>query len=347
MGITTITLNRENLVNKREAHYIEGEVLKIIGLRAYLKEAISYENGAYTAVHIFDGNGQELTEGTTGDYILNNEGATIDFNSQPTVSPYTATYYGVGSIIWADDVNELQDAVKQLNNAGLAKDGSVTMTGNLNLGTNNITNVGTVDGVDISTHDHSNGQGNLIPAEGLANNSVITSKILDGNVTTAKINDSAVTNDKIANGTIESGKLNALSILNMLYPIGSVYLTFSASATCPLSILGGTWEKLTDLFLVGAGNLYPLGGVGGEATHTLTHEEMPIHRHNVLGTDSHGDTWSELKYSKGIIGRNSGNQYYKELDVTSTNSFIENTGGGQAHNNLPPYKAVNMWRRTA
>lgn len=36
-----------------------------------------------------------------------------------------------------------------------------------------------------------------------------------------------------------------------------------------------------------------------------------------------------------------------DYNVIPTTNTVNNTGNGQAHNNMPPYLAVNMWRRTA
>lgn len=95
---------------------------------------------------------------------------------------------------------------------------------------------------------------------------------------------------------------------------------------------GGTWQLLEDSFLVGAGNLYTLGATGGEAEHTLTVDEIPNHTHR-----------------DNIYNQGSGMTYNHVTWGTCGTDNIAGTavGGGQAHNNLPPYTAVNMWLRTA
>lgn len=118
---------------------------------------------------------------------------------------------------------------------------------------------------------------------------------------------------------------------NRIYPVGSIYM--SVESTSPASLYGGTWEQLKDRFLLSAGDTYTAGATGGEATHTLTIEEMPSHNHNktVTGTI---DTAGEACIAKTV----SGNRNYMSIGAQ---------GGGQAHNNMPPYLAVYMWKRTA
>lgn len=92
---------------------------------------------------------------------------------------------------------------------------------------------------------------------------------------------------------------------------------------------------------MGAGNTYALGAEGGEATHTLTVNEMPSHSHNFV----YGGTALCLGVTSSaeITGGFASGAYWNNLN--KRRSEIASTGGGQAHNNLPPYKAVYFWER--
>lgn len=94
---------------------------------------------------------------------------------------------------------------------------------------------------------------------------------------------------------------------------------------------------------MGAGNDYALGDVGGEAEHTLTVDEMPSHSHNFV----YGGSALCLGVTSGaeITGGFASGAYWNNLN--KRRSDIASTGGGKAHNNLPPYQAVFMWQRTA
>lgn len=121
------------------------------------------------------------------------------------------------------------------------------------------------------------------------------------------------------------------NMFNLIYPVGSVYI--SVNSTNPASLFGGTWEQIKDRFLLACGSTYNAGATGGEATHTLTIAEMPSHNH----------TWGWRKSAA------SGNNAWDASgsDKTGTSSdIIGNTGGGKPHNNMPPYLAVYMWKRT-
>lgn len=120
-------------------------------------------------------------------------------------------------------------------------------------------------------------------------------------------------------------------IRDFFYPVGSIYM--SVNNTDPSTLFGGTWEQLTDRFLLAAGTTYVAGDIGGEATHTLTTQEIPSHRHSVnpvgqagTGTSSYG----------GV-----------QLNAIFSDQYSGYEGGGQAHNNMPPYLVVYMWKRTA
>lgn len=363
--MTITNLNFREIVDKKDPHEILSETLSVSNRKAYLCEAIEYSDGSYAPVAIFDSNSSQLTEGVQ--YTLNSAGAYITFQDSysPTVGPYTARYTGVGSIIWSHDVTEIQDAVTTINLKALNKQGD-TLEGVLNVDGYDISNVSTINNIHLWTHDHSSGNGNQIPTAGIENDAVTTEKISDLNITTEKLSSklnngtaavgtdnikngavttseiasNAVENDKIKTDTISFNKLNKISFLNALYPVGAVYITFNSSETCPLAtILGGTWIKVTDMFLVGAGNLYSLGGEGGEKEHTLIINEMPNHTHT-LTVKNYNESGHYI-IDENRVG-SPGSEYESTVTWTTNNS-----GGGQAHNNMPPYKAVNIWRRTA
>lgn len=125
---------------------------------------------------------------------------------------------------------------------------------------------------------------------------------------------------------------------NQMFPIGYIYI--STNATSPANLFGGTWERIQDTFLLAAGTTYAAGATGGEAEHTLTENEMPSHSHD---------------YQKPVLNYVGGNSYldingttsgWRGSDASGTNN-TKNAGGGQAHNNMPPYLAVYVWKRTA
>lgn len=59
------------------------------------------------------------------------------------------------------------------------------------------------------------------------------------------------------------------------HPVGSYY--WSSESTDPSTLFGGTWERVKDRFVLAAGDSYAVGATGGEATHTLSYNEMPLH----------------------------------------------------------------------
>jgi hypothetical protein len=136
-------------------------------------------------------------------------------------------------------------------------------------------------------------------------------------------------------GWIYSRALSSL-ILEAVYPVGSIYM--SVNSTSPATLFGGTWKAIQGKFLLGAdGGAYKAGNTGGEAAHTLTESEMPSHRHSIWFPNDGGEQSAEIGYPD----TGSKNTYYAEASKTS------GTGGGAAHNNMPPYLAVYIWKRTA
>lgn len=124
------------------------------------------------------------------------------------------------------------------------------------------------------------------------------------------------------------------SLVDLFYPIGSIYM--STDSTSPQSRFTGTyWLPIYDRFLLGAGNTYTAKAKGGEATHTLTVDEIPSHRHVLWFPNEGGEQSAEIGYPKA----GSKKTWYAEASKTGP------VGGGGAHNNMPPYYTVYMWRR--
>ena len=158
--------------------------------------------------------------------------------------------------------------------------------------------------------------------------------------------------------------------LNMVYPVGSIYM--SVNSTNPSNLFGGTWEQLKDRFLLGTGDSYTNGNTGGESgvyyqptgqveNHTLTVAQMPSHTHNYkLFCGSAGTSQTDTKQGKFLasVYNADGSTGYLCGDGLSKENHLYYNGSGNAHNhgftgygttlnNMPPYLVVYMWKRTA
>lgn len=160
--------------------------------------------------------------------------------------------------------------------------------------------------------------------------------------------------EKFANTGVSNSDL-----LAKIYPVGSIYM--SVNNVSPASFLGGTWEQLTDRFLLGAGSSYAVNATGGSTTNSHTHsvtasgtvgsttltvDQIPSHSHAIYRVNENA--------CNGGTGSFSSNSCNSGWTMSSLS-----TGGGQGHshsfsgsavtsgsasdtNNMPPYLAVYM-----
>ena len=88
------------------------------------------------------------------------------------------------------------------------------------------------------------------------------------------------------------------------------------------------------------GNNYARGGFGGAETVTLTSNNLPSHNHPAAGVAAGttgapgGNTWAGSVSLKQYAGAGTGNE-------TLAGASIGATGGGQPHDNIIPYLALN------
>lgn len=143
-------------------------------------------------------------------------------------------------------------------------------------------------------------------------------------------------------------------VLDNVYPVGSIYM--NVNSTNPGTLFGGTWEQIQGKFLLGMSSEYPAGSQGGEATHTLTTSEIPFHAHDI-GQDGNTSMTLPTQYA---VGDSSQSRYVTTLEGGASGYYKSSVawGGalitrgqtspyGQAHNNMPPYLSVYIWKRTA
>jgi hypothetical protein len=137
--------------------------------------------------------------------------------------------------------------------------------------------------------------------------------------------------------------------LNKFYPIGTIYHTVSTALDTAAKMatqFGGTWVAWgTGRVPVGidTGNAAfdTIEETGGAPTHTLSVAEMPTHGHTVSTGNG-----QELSSGVGaVVGRMGVNPNTGSSAAASAKA--NDSGSGQAHNNLQPYITCYFWKRTA
>ena len=146
-------------------------------------------------------------------------------------------------------------------------------------------------------------------------------------------------------------KVKGKSLLDFFYPVKSVYITFDNTFN-PNEHFGGTWERIRNRFLWAATENGVMGETGGEAEHTLTASEMPSHNGHlsagIAGTAPYGKgNYKGFLNSNVMTAYGDGGRGWNVYAGNEMHPASEAVGGGQPHNNMPPFIQVAMWKRIA
>lgn len=160
-------------------------------------------------------------------------------------------------------------------------------------------------------------------------------------------------------GDLFVGDLTSLkaALVDIFHPVGAYYS--SSDPTSPEELFGGTWEEIHGRFLFAEDDAHPAGSTGGEEKHTFTVDEMPSHGNHLM----QGRMYEELaENASNDSSYRSNTLYLPKTAFASTGNFNRGwkdwnggemypagtlKGGGNPHNNMPPYLATYTWHRIA
>ena len=92
-----------------------------------------------------------------------------------------------------------------------------------------------------------------------------------------------------------------------------------------------------------AGNGFTLGGKGGSETHLLTVDEMPQHDHALSAQSSQADSPAPTGNRLAASAPSEVYQFGAPANLAPLEAqTVASVGGGQAHNNMQPYLALNF-----
>lgn len=125
------------------------------------------------------------------------------------------------------------------------------------------------------------------------------------------------------------------------YPVGAIYM--SVESTNPSTLFGGTWQQIQDTFLLAAGPNHAAGSTGGAETVKLSSSQIPDHTHKIYGNPgSSGGTPAQ-----GIMVTPESGDLFAWSNYQQETYETSHVGASAAHNNMPPFLTVYMWKRVS
>jgi microcystin-dependent protein len=113
------------------------------------------------------------------------------------------------------------------------------------------------------------------------------------------------------------------------------------------------WERISEgRFIVGVGSSSDINGASktflfsdndGEYEHTLSIAEMPTHRHGFTGAN--GNTNQQTRSPFELTNDDAEQTWEPGSEANIGDIGILDTGGNQAHNNIPPSFGLYIWKR--
>lgn len=134
------------------------------------------------------------------------------------------------------------------------------------------------------------------------------------------------------------------TLLDLIYPVGAVYLSFSS--TSPASLFGGSWTKITSGYLQAASNT----NSGGSSSHSHA-ARGSLGARIAINTDKYiyynygtasGSAWTPNYWLGGSnVNVGSSSITYRP----NSGAIVEGSTASASAN--PPYQNLHVWRRTA
>jgi microcystin-dependent protein len=140
------------------------------------------------------------------------------------------------------------------------------------------------------------------------------------------------------------GRAVSRTTFSALYArIGTTYGVGDGSTTFNLPDGRGRVFLGAGLGTAGTAVNHPAGEKGGQEREVLSEAQLAVHKHNLSG---HAVTWGQGNVAFGTPNAYAGTPPGNSLGTwqnTVGYSTTLDAGGGQSHNNLPPYQAVGGW----
>lgn len=149
---------------------------------------------------------------------------------------------------------------------------------------------------------------------------------------------------KVDNNTSQITTLHSMIAVywKTLYPVGSIYISTSATFN-PQTTWGGTWVKTADgRCLIGANDTYPLGSTGGYEKHTHNCGDL------ISKIGPYGDNLTVNIRQTAAWTSDWTYQFTRATQERKNNNYAVRVEGTTAEaSNMQPYLAVYIWERTA